>query len=832
MAQKIHPTASTPPPLVSIEVPYADLTFEHRLGGGGFGDVFKGTWKGVAVAIKKLKIMDLVSSGLEEFKQEALLMSQLRHPHIVNFFKVCLEPGNYCIVMELCEKGTLYHWLRTPEATWPPKKRIALEVALGLAYLHSHRIVHRDLKSPNILLDARLQAKIADFGLSKLRMETSLTSARLASVVGTLRWNPPELLSGDVLHHSEETDIYSFGILVLEIATGEIPFAQQLNEQIVGMWIMQGKKEKIPDDTPPEIKVLIERCRDESRKRPTAGDAVKALDAKAPAAASPIPPAPTEPISLATPVPRNLKALIERCRDESIKRPAAGDAAKALDAKAPAAASPIPPAPTEPISLATSVPRNLKAATEAPFLAIEIIDKGPEQILLELVKAAEEGDAEAQYKIGLCLQKGEEVPQDKVEAVKWYRMAAEVGHADAQYRLGLCYNYALGISKDEKEAVKWLLKAAEQGHRDAPVVLVNCYLMPNGVMYNKIEAVKWHRKAAELGDAKAQLAVGLYYYEGFVVEKSHQEALKWYRKAAAQEIPDAQYRLGWGYYYGEGVAKDYNEAAKWFQKAAEHGHAKSQNCLGECYKWGHGTTTDSTEAAKWYRKAAEQGIANAKTNLAFCLYNGEGGDKDFKEAVKLLEYTANLGDDDAKYLLGMCYQYGKGVNNDKKKATELFLEAAGKGHINSIYMIGENFSQGWGVEFDEEEAIKWLEKAANLDHLQAKKRLPEVAYSLARRIEYYGRSIPSSGNVTGFRTVVNYESRSSVVKWYQKAADLDHPEAKARLANAQYDLGFCLKNGSGMEKRPEEAKRWLQKAAEQGHVEAQKELDKSDCLIS
>lgn len=170
---------------------------------------------GVAVAIKRLKLLDFVSSGLEEFKQEAGLMSKLRHPHIVNFYKVCVEHGNYCILMELCEKGTLYHWLKKQEAkARPNRKRIALEVALGLAYLHSHRIVHRDLKSLNVLLDKHLKAKISDFGLSNLKVEASLTSAGQANVVGTMGWKPPELISGTVLHHSEKTDMYSYGMVL------------------------------------------------------------------------------------------------------------------------------------------------------------------------------------------------------------------------------------------------------------------------------------------------------------------------------------------------------------------------------------------------------------------------------------------------------------------------------------------------------------------------------------------------------------------------------------------------------------------------------------------
>lgn len=95
MAQKIQPSVQFLPQLILSQVRYIDLTFDRHLGGGGFGDVFRGTWEHTVVAIKKLKIHNLTSDQLEGFKQEAILMSRLRHPHIVSFFRVCTEISKY-----------------------------------------------------------------------------------------------------------------------------------------------------------------------------------------------------------------------------------------------------------------------------------------------------------------------------------------------------------------------------------------------------------------------------------------------------------------------------------------------------------------------------------------------------------------------------------------------------------------------------------------------------------------------------------------------------------------------------------------------------------------
>lgn len=293
MALRVQPRVHNPAPVVPIQVAFAELTLDRQLGGGGFGEVFKGTWRHTVVAIKKLRVHQLAAQGLEELKREAQLMSQLRHPHIVSFYKVCTEPNNYCIVMEFCENGSLFHWLRKPESDgWPNRKRIGLEIARGLSYLHHHDIVHRDLKSLNVLLDKNLNTKISDFGLSKIKTENSLLSSRQPGVIGTLRWNPPELLNGQVMHYSKETDMYSYGMVLWELSSRKAPFEEQHNDQIVCNWIIQGRRETIPNQTPISIEKLIVRCWDQSDKRPTADQAIQALEAEEipiPAAANPPP---------------------------------------------------------------------------------------------------------------------------------------------------------------------------------------------------------------------------------------------------------------------------------------------------------------------------------------------------------------------------------------------------------------------------------------------------------------------------------------------------------------------------------------------------------------
>jgi TPR repeat protein len=171
---------------------------------------------------------------------------------------------------------------------------------------------------------------------------------------------------------------------------------------------------------------------------------------------------------------------------------------------------------------------------------------------------------------------GEGVPQDYGEAVKWYRKAAEHGNAAAQYNLGVFYDQGKGVGQYFAEAVQWYRKAAEQGYASAQNNLGVCYYAGQGVPQDHTEAVKWYRKAAEQGHADAQRNLGYCYEHGKDVPQDQTEAYAWYSKAASQGHADAQYDLGRCYEFGKGVPEDQDEAHKWYGKAASQGHADAQ----------------------------------------------------------------------------------------------------------------------------------------------------------------------------------------------------------------------------------------------------------------
>ena len=195
---------------------------------------------------------------------------------------------------------------------------------------------------------------------------------------------------------------------------------------------------------------------------------------------------------------------------------------------------------------------------------------------------AEQGDASAQFNLGLMYGNGRGVLKDEAEAVRWYRLAAEQGDAGAQFNLGLMYGNGEGVLKDEAEAARWFRLAAEQGVATAQYGLGFMYDIGEGVLKDEAEAVRWYRLAAEQGHATAQSNLGFMYANGRGVLKDKAEAVRWYRLAAEQGDATAQYGLGFmyaGLMYaaGEGVLKkDSVLAHMWSNIAGANGNAKAR----------------------------------------------------------------------------------------------------------------------------------------------------------------------------------------------------------------------------------------------------------------
>ncbi|KAH0891387.1 hypothetical protein HID58_053816 [Brassica napus] len=209
--------------LKQIKVATDNFDPANKIGEGGFGPVHKGKLTdGTVIAVKQLSSKS--KQGNREFLNEIGMISALQHPHLVKLYGCCVEGGQLLLVYEYLENNSLARALFGPQETqirldWPTRQNICVGIARGLAYLHEEsrlKIVHRDIKATNVLLDKELNPKISDFGLAKLdEDENTHMSTRVAGTYGYMA--PEYAMRG---HLTDKADVYSFGVVALEIVHG------------------------------------------------------------------------------------------------------------------------------------------------------------------------------------------------------------------------------------------------------------------------------------------------------------------------------------------------------------------------------------------------------------------------------------------------------------------------------------------------------------------------------------------------------------------------------------------------------------------------------------
>ncbi|CAA7040743.1 unnamed protein product [Microthlaspi erraticum] len=265
---------SDSPLQLGLKIPFADVlratnSFDEQrlIGKGGFGDVYRAVLQdGSKAAIKRGKTGS--GQGVLEFQTEIQVLSRIRHRHLVSLTGYCEENSEMILVYEFMEKGTLKEHLYgsddSPSLTWRQRLEICIGAARGLHYLHSgleEAIIHRDVKSTNILLDENVQAKVADFGLSKLTVRNQDPVGSLSSnVKGTFGYLDPEYMLTHIL--TEKSDVYAFGVVLLEVLCARPALEHDLANKIVNLavWAMLHKsKGTVNEIVDPKLTGQIEQ---------------------------------------------------------------------------------------------------------------------------------------------------------------------------------------------------------------------------------------------------------------------------------------------------------------------------------------------------------------------------------------------------------------------------------------------------------------------------------------------------------------------------------------------------------------------------------------------
>lgn len=238
------------------EIDPCDIVFQEKIASGAFGDLFKGVFCGQDVAIKILRGVQDNSVQYQEFLQEVMIMRKVRHRNVVQFIGACTKKPHLCIVFEYMKGGSVYDRLRSAKGAFSVVEvlRVAAEVSRGMNYLHQRKILHRDLKAANLLIDEHGTVKIADFGVARLMDTEGVMTAE----TGTYRWMAPEIIEHKA--YDQKADVYSFGIVLWELLTAQVPYSDRTPLQAAVGVVQSGLRPDIPPSTPAALADIMRLC--------------------------------------------------------------------------------------------------------------------------------------------------------------------------------------------------------------------------------------------------------------------------------------------------------------------------------------------------------------------------------------------------------------------------------------------------------------------------------------------------------------------------------------------------------------------------------------------
>lgn len=648
-------------------------------------------------------VAEEVSMSLKSFIREAERLQKLgiSHPNIVKINEVFEANNTAYYVMEYLGGTTLQDYVATNGAMSPQAaKQLLLPVVEAVATLHRNHIAHYDIKPDNIMLyeneSGNVRPVLIDFGLSKHYNDSGNATSTLAAAGYSPGYAPVEQYAG-IMEFSPRCDVYALAATLYFCLIGRTPKAAF---------------ELRPSDVEEDLASIL-----------TADEIAKLTRAL---------------------------AMMKEVRTSD-----AGTLYSEVFSNRVYGAVPPPPLPvvnqvgkTRPVKKNSIFRKRLPVigALSAIIVAIvavavywwwypsNLTEKGNEfyenkdysEALSCYRKAADMGNTDAQYRLGMMYFVGQGVSENNEIAAQWFKRSAESGNAEAQHMLGLLYNLGIGVEENTSVAAKYYRMAAEQGNSDAQCQLGNLYLEGVGVEQNYGEALWLYHQSAAQGNSSAEYKIGSLYSSGLGVPEDKAEAVEWYRKAAEKGNADAQNALGVAYDNGDGIEKNHEDAARLFALAAKNGNNQAEFNLGILYENGRGVPKDETAASEHYLKAAENGHVRAQFIIGGRYCDGVGVARSYEKSIEWLRKASDEGYAEAQNYLGYMYENGLGVKKDYAEAFNLYKAAADQDFPVAISNVGVMYLNGLGVKADRAEAKKWFQKAADLGNDGAAEILKNV----------------------------------------------------------------------------------------------------------
>ncbi|XP_026405312.1 serine/threonine-protein kinase STY8-like [Papaver somniferum] len=231
------------------------LKIGDKIGCGSCGDLCRGVYLGQDVAVKVLKPEHLNEALEAEFAQEVTILREVQHKNVVRFIGACTKFPNLCIVTEYMPGGSLYDFLHKHHNVLGLGHLLefAIDICKGMEYLHQKNIIHRDLKTANLLMDIDHVVKVADFGVARFQSQ----GGEMTAETGTYRWMAPEVINHQP--YDQKADVFSFAIVLWELTTAKVPYDTMTPLQ-AALGVRQGLRPSIPENANPRLLDLMQRC--------------------------------------------------------------------------------------------------------------------------------------------------------------------------------------------------------------------------------------------------------------------------------------------------------------------------------------------------------------------------------------------------------------------------------------------------------------------------------------------------------------------------------------------------------------------------------------------
>ena len=548
--------------------------------------------------------------GLSRFLDEARTLARFEHPNVVRV-RDCFEANNTAYIVMDYEDGEPLDALlrRHGTLTEAQLKRVLLPVADGLRQVHAAGFLHRDIKPSNIFVRRSDESPVLlDFGSARQALGHK---SRSLTAIASAGYSPPEQYEGTA-PQGAWTDIYALSALCYRAITGNMPMSAPWRQSE----LLRAQRDPLP-------RLAETRTANYS---PTFLDAVdwglRLIETERPQSVDEWLPLLEGAATLRQPRDAGSKQA-----HQSALHPSTLRTGKEKSGRGSGRAVGLVAGLLLAVAIVWLVARQDAGQASAPTLEIAAT------LATSYRKAAEQGDADAQYNLGLLYYLGDGVPLDAGQAVLLWRNAAEQGHAVAQRLLAIQYHYGNGVPEEDGQAVRWFRKAAEQGDVSAQFLLGDLYYVGMGVPRDVGQTVFWVRKAAEEGYASAQHLLGVLYEVGDGTPRDGVQAERWLRKAAEQGYAPALSSLGRLYASGLSRIQDTVQSEIWYRKFRELTNPRAQSELDFLYELGKGAPKDADQAMTWYRKAAEQRDADAQYNLGLLYYLGDDVPQDSTQAA-------------------------------------------------------------------------------------------------------------------------------------------------------------------------------------------------------